>query len=288
MPVDMNTQPRNGLWGTSGMSPRAELGAFLGAKLPLGLAQRLPEGPLRTAVTAALVPVAAVGALSGALIGAAVGAIEKRAGSLPAPLSQLKDRFEQAFGLSSPATPNGPAKPPRATEPEVVKPATEPAAKARPAPIAFTETPKAAAAPEADTKAARAAPIAFTETAPVPDHQVAFARGTAGPVDAHLSHGRLEMNVRPSSEKLASALPAGYDAASNRVFARVPEQTAQGVEWKNHYLRPGSDNSSRLSLDVQKDNAGAVLANGVAFGVETNVGTAWLQRFAENYAPTRI
>lgn len=93
-----------------------------------------------------------------------------------------------------------------------------------------------------------------------------------------LSHGNVELSGSPDQAALKSRFPT-YDGQA-RFFAMVPEQTPTGLTWTKQFL---TSQAGQLRLTARVgDNDAAVLANGVAFGAETNVGKIWFQGLNDN------
>ena len=118
---------------------------------------------------------------------------------------------------------------------------------------------------------------------------------------ARMDAGRLHLQVSVDDASVRQK-HAGFNGYE-RVFALVPEWQAGRVVWQRHDLRyRGSwsySGSSRAGGTRQPtyDNHGASLQPrsldprtiselGIAFGMDTNVGTLWLQTADDNYQPT--
>jgi hypothetical protein len=81
----------------------------------------------------------------------------------------------------------------------------------------------------------------------------------------------------------------GFDG-TERAFALLPRETAGGITWERKDLHwqgalDGRNDHHWLAVDSSSVDEAAVARHGVAFGLDTNVGTLWLQRGDANVIP---
>jgi hypothetical protein len=84
---------------------------------------------------------------------------------------------------------------------------------------------------------------------------------------------------------------SGFDGME-RVFALLPRETEKGLQWERVDLKYVYSNAERnfiadthmLSLPRADADAAALNKYGVAFGMDTNVGTLWLQYPDHNHS----
>jgi hypothetical protein len=125
-------------------------------------------------------------------------------------------------------------------------------------------------------------------------HHDAVIRGGGAEAIANVNenlYGIMSLSLRTFDARLAAEFP-GYDGASERAFALAPVEKADGsLEWRRFDLPfkgVKGEGDAAYGLFHETMGAEAGLAphvldrEGVAFGLDTNVGTLWLQAPGRN------
>ena len=105
---------------------------------------------------------------------------------------------------------------------------------------------------------------------------------------------RATLSLLVDDAMLRAKLP-GFDGME-KPFALVPKNGGNGVQWDKVYLQYDPTHSGSYLAGHNCDaystglvgDIGLLSREGVAFGVETNVATVWLQRFRDNYPVTPV
>jgi hypothetical protein len=107
-------------------------------------------------------------------------------------------------------------------------------------------------------------------------------------IQGHFGKGHVELSVHVDDAKIRADRP-GFDGLES-VFALVPRDSANGVIWektaipfRSNFKNYGLDMDDHvLFLEDSKFDLKAIKKHGIAFGMDTNVGTIWMQSWGKN------